>query len=135
MEIPYELEVRPDTGLTNGKLGIWLFLASEVMLFGALFASLLLLLPAEGWSQTSTRTAPGQLTTEEDGSPDLRCRKYKFADGNVTDNGDGTCSIADGGGGDSVTVNSTAVDTTANFLDNAIIEFDIADGGAGGPGK
>ena len=29
---------RPDTGLNNGKLGIWLFLASEVMLFGALFA-------------------------------------------------------------------------------------------------
>ena len=30
--------VRPDTGLTNPKLGIWLFLASEVMLFGSLFS-------------------------------------------------------------------------------------------------
>jgi cytochrome c oxidase subunit 3 len=43
MEIPYTVEVRPDTGLFNGKLGIWLFLASEVMLFGALFSSYILL--------------------------------------------------------------------------------------------
>lgn len=41
--IPYTVEVRPDTGLNNVKLGIWLFLASEVMLFGALFASYILL--------------------------------------------------------------------------------------------
>jgi len=37
MEIPYTVSARPDTGLYNGKLGIWLFLASEVMLFGAIF--------------------------------------------------------------------------------------------------
>jgi heme/copper-type cytochrome/quinol oxidase subunit 3 len=43
MEIPYTTEARPDTGLTNPKLGIWLFLASEVMLFGSLFASYVLL--------------------------------------------------------------------------------------------
>jgi cytochrome c oxidase subunit 3 len=43
MEIPYTVEPRPDTGLTNGKLGIWLFLASEVMLFGALFAAYVML--------------------------------------------------------------------------------------------
>ena len=43
MNIPYTVEVRPDTGLPNGKLGIWLFLASEVMLFGALFASYILI--------------------------------------------------------------------------------------------
>jgi len=43
MEIPYTAEVRPDTGLTNPKLGIWLFLASEVMLFGSLFSSYALL--------------------------------------------------------------------------------------------
>jgi cytochrome c oxidase subunit 3 len=43
MEIPYTTEVRPDTGLTNPKLGIWLFLASEVMLFGSLFSSYALL--------------------------------------------------------------------------------------------
>jgi cytochrome c oxidase subunit 3 len=43
MEIPYTSEARPDTGLYNAKLGIWLFLASEVMLFGALFSSYILL--------------------------------------------------------------------------------------------
>ncbi len=41
--IPYTVEVREDTGLFNAKLGIWLFLASEVMLFGALFSSYILL--------------------------------------------------------------------------------------------
>jgi cytochrome c oxidase subunit 3 len=39
MEIPYTVEARPDTGLYNDKVGIWLFLASEVMLFGALFST------------------------------------------------------------------------------------------------
>ena len=43
MEIPYTVEVRPDTGLNNGKIAIWLFLASEVMLFGALFSTYILL--------------------------------------------------------------------------------------------
>ncbi len=43
MEIPYIVDERPDTGLTNVKLGIWLFLASEVMLFGALFSTYILL--------------------------------------------------------------------------------------------
>jgi cytochrome c oxidase subunit III len=43
MEIPYTVRPRPDTGLVNGKLGIWLFLASEVMLFGALFSAYVLL--------------------------------------------------------------------------------------------
>ena len=43
MNIPYTVEARPDTGLPNGKLAIWLFLASEVMLFGALFSSYILL--------------------------------------------------------------------------------------------
>jgi heme/copper-type cytochrome/quinol oxidase subunit 3 len=37
--IPYITEPREDTGLTNGKVGIWLFLASEIMLFGAFFAT------------------------------------------------------------------------------------------------
>ena len=41
--IPYTTDIRPDTGLTNPKLGIWLFLASEVMLFGSLFSSYALL--------------------------------------------------------------------------------------------
>lgn len=43
MEILYTVVPRPDTGVNNVKLGIWLFLASEVMLFGALFASYILL--------------------------------------------------------------------------------------------
>jgi heme/copper-type cytochrome/quinol oxidase subunit 3 len=43
MNIPYTSTARPDTGLYNAKLGIWLFLASEVMLFGALFSSYVLL--------------------------------------------------------------------------------------------
>ena len=50
MEIPYIVEERADTGLNNVKLGIWLFLASEVMLFGALFSSYVLLrLMAPEW--------------------------------------------------------------------------------------
>jgi heme/copper-type cytochrome/quinol oxidase subunit 3 len=54
MEIPYTTEVRPDTGLTNPKLGIWLFLASEVMLFGSLFASYVLLrVGAPSWPDQS----------------------------------------------------------------------------------
>jgi cytochrome c oxidase subunit 3 len=43
MEIPYTVEHRPDTGIYNAKLGIWLFLASEVMLFGGLFSAYILL--------------------------------------------------------------------------------------------
>ena len=43
MEIPYTVEERPETGLFNGKFGIWLFLASEVMLFGSLFSALIVL--------------------------------------------------------------------------------------------
>ena len=43
MEIPYETTARPDTGLWNAKIGIWLFLASEVMLFGGLFSSYIFL--------------------------------------------------------------------------------------------
>jgi heme/copper-type cytochrome/quinol oxidase subunit 3 len=41
--IPYMVKPHPVTGIPNGKLGIWLFLASEVMLFGALFSSYVLI--------------------------------------------------------------------------------------------
>src|SRR4029450_8578105 len=55
MDIPYTVEVRRDTGLTNGKIGIWLFLASEVMLFGALFASYILIRTgAHTWPRRDT---------------------------------------------------------------------------------
>jgi heme/copper-type cytochrome/quinol oxidase subunit 3 len=47
---PYTVTARPDTGLYNAKLGIWLFIASEVMLFGALFSSYILLrVGADTW--------------------------------------------------------------------------------------
>jgi len=39
---------------------------------------------------------------------------------------------ATAGGGDAVTVNSSAIDTTANFL-NGDIDWTLVDGGAGGP--
>ena len=43
MLIPYTVQPREDTGLFNAKFGIWLFLSSEVMLFGSLFSSYILL--------------------------------------------------------------------------------------------
>ena len=55
MDIPYAVEARPDTGLFNAKLGIWLFLASETMLFGALFSSYVLLrVGAPEWPRGAT---------------------------------------------------------------------------------
>jgi heme/copper-type cytochrome/quinol oxidase subunit 3 len=48
--IPYTVERRADTGVTNVTMGIWLFLASEVMLFGALFSAYALLrVSATSW--------------------------------------------------------------------------------------
>jgi cytochrome c oxidase subunit III len=48
--IPYTTSPRVDTGVSNVTLGIWLFLASEVMLFGALFSSYALLrVAAPSW--------------------------------------------------------------------------------------
>ncbi len=41
--IPYAVKPHPVTGIPTGKFAIWLFLASEVMLFGALFSSYILL--------------------------------------------------------------------------------------------
>lgn len=49
--LPYTVKPHPVTGVYSGKLGTWLFLASEVMLFGALFSSYVLLrvgAPTEG---------------------------------------------------------------------------------------
>ncbi len=43
MEIPYTVKPRPDTGVYNAKIGIWLFLAAVVMLFGGLFSSYIFL--------------------------------------------------------------------------------------------
>ncbi len=43
MEIPYDQHDHPVTGVYNAKLGIWLFLASEVLFFGAFFSTYILL--------------------------------------------------------------------------------------------
>ena len=53
--IPYIDEPHPVTGVTNSKLAIWLFIASEVMLFGALFSSYIILRTSDpawphGWT-------------------------------------------------------------------------------------
>ena len=65
---------------------------------------------------------------EEDGDPAIQnCMTIKFPNANVTDNGDGTCSIADqtgAGGGDEITVNTTAA-TNANFLDNIYVDWTL----------
>jgi heme/copper-type cytochrome/quinol oxidase subunit 3 len=41
--LPWTYHPRPDTGTTNVRLGMWLFLASEAMLFGGLFSGYVLL--------------------------------------------------------------------------------------------
>ena len=58
MEIPYTVAARPDTGVFNAKIGVWLFLASEVMLFGGLFSAYIFLrVGAPAW--------PGELAGVE----------------------------------------------------------------------
>ena len=69
MEIPYTVKPRPDTGLWNAKIGIWLFLASEVMLFGGLFSGYVFLRLASGadphyhWPEGSLEVLPGMINT------------------------------------------------------------------------
>jgi heme/copper-type cytochrome/quinol oxidase subunit 3 len=64
MNIPYTVEERPDTGLANGKLGIWLFLASEVMLFGALFSTYIILrIGATEWPHGELSIKLGAINT------------------------------------------------------------------------
>lgn len=54
MTMPYANDARPDTGLYNAKLGMWLFLAAEAMFFGALFSSYAFLrTAAESWPKGS----------------------------------------------------------------------------------
>lgn len=66
MQIPYEVKPRPDTGLYNAKVGIWLFLASEIMLFGGLFSAYVFLrLGAEPgtWPNGMLDWVPGLINT------------------------------------------------------------------------
>jgi len=65
MEIPHTVTPRPDTGLYNAKLGVWLFLASEVMLFGGLFSAYVFLrIGAEyPWPEQVLDVLPGLINT------------------------------------------------------------------------
>lgn len=66
MEIPFVVKPREDTGLYNAKLGIWLFLASEVMLFGGLFSAYILLrigAPVDTWPHGLLNVPIGTLNT------------------------------------------------------------------------
>ncbi len=65
MEIPYVIEPRKDTGLNNSKIGIWLFLASEVMLFGGLFSGYIFLrIYADyPWPERTLPVLPGLVNT------------------------------------------------------------------------
>ena len=57
---------RYDTGVSNVTMGFWLFLASEVMLFGAMFSAYALLRSsADSWphGRTMLRTAPALINT------------------------------------------------------------------------
>ena len=65
MEIPYIVEPRKDTGLNNSKIGIWLFLASEVMLFGGLFSAYIFLRVYADypWPERTLQILPGLINT------------------------------------------------------------------------
>src|ERR1700726_2157616 len=64
MEIPYTVTARPDTGLWNAKVGIWLFLASEVMLFGGLFSAYVFLrLGSNDWPHGLLNVPIGTINT------------------------------------------------------------------------
>jgi heme/copper-type cytochrome/quinol oxidase subunit 3 len=65
MEIPYIVNARKDTGLINSKIAIWLFLASEVMLFGGFFSAYVYLrLGADyPWPERTLPVLPGLLNT------------------------------------------------------------------------
>jgi len=65
MEIPYIVTPRKDTGLCNSKIAIWLFLASEVMLFGGFFSAYVFLrLGADyPWPERTLPVLPGLINT------------------------------------------------------------------------
>ncbi|MBT8037099.1 MAG: cytochrome c oxidase subunit 3 [Verrucomicrobiae bacterium] len=65
MEIPYIVEPRKDTGLNNSKIAIWLFLASEVMLFGGLFSGYVFLRVYADypWPERTLPVLPGLINT------------------------------------------------------------------------
>lgn len=65
MEIPYIFTPRKDTGLVNSKIAIWLFLASEVMLFGGFFSAYVYLRMGADypWPERTLPVLPGLINT------------------------------------------------------------------------
>ncbi|MBG7608671.1 MAG: heme-copper oxidase subunit III [Verrucomicrobia bacterium] len=65
MEIPYIVTPRKDTGLINSKIAIWLFLASEVMLFGGFFSAYVYLRMGADypWPERTLPVLPGLINT------------------------------------------------------------------------
>ncbi|MGJ8723984.1 MAG: cytochrome c oxidase subunit 3 [Roseibacillus sp.] len=65
MDIPYTVTARKDTGLYNAKVGLWLFLASEVMLFGGLFSGYVFLRVYADfpWPERALPVVPGLINT------------------------------------------------------------------------
>src|SRR5690606_17051716 len=65
MEIPYIVTPRKDTGLFNSKIAIWLFLASEVMLFGGFFSAYVFLRVGADypWPERTLPVLPGLINT------------------------------------------------------------------------
>ncbi len=62
--VPFAVTVRPDTGTNNVTLGMWLFIASEVMLFGGLFSAYVLLRSgASEWPHRALDLPLGTLNT------------------------------------------------------------------------
>ncbi len=94
-------------------------------IISTLVFSYLLLFPSVARSQTSTYSPPGQVTSEIDGSPELRCLSYKFVNGSVTDNGDGSCSLL--GIGQGTTLVSGDCDNSAE-AGNLFVDTDAASG-------
>lgn len=65
MEIPYIVTPRKDTGLFNAKIALWLFLASEVMLFGGFFSAYVFLRIGADypWPERTLPVLPGLINT------------------------------------------------------------------------
>ncbi len=61
MSVPYAHTPRPDTGMTNARLGMGLFLAADAMFCGALFSSYAFLRTAAGYWPVGREVLPMRL--------------------------------------------------------------------------
>lgn len=101
--------------------------------------------PSEALSVTGNITASGTISTAGSGDSEITGNlgigtstpAYALeVVGNIYASGNVTCggSCGGGGSGDAITVDGTAIDTTAAFVSPGHdIDFSISDGGAGGP--